>query len=216
MNSLKTMKQVYLSKDISDSDKKLITQSYFRVKSSQLTSKVDKQLDDISRKYLERYYKKILGDSWRDLVKKYKIHEQTLYLISEPFLSKTESLSNKYFDRNYFDTSGLKYHTPEEYPITEDRVTNVFDKCKSKKKMISLLYEKQNIKDTLVSEMFTRGIINQYSFLPGINTYEDLYLKYPDVFDLWIQDRLQVTTTIGVEVITVEEEINKLKNFLEC
>lgn len=215
MNNLKTMK-VYLSEAISENDKKSIARSYLKIRSSQLTSEVDKQMDDISRKYLERFYRKILGDSWRNLVEKYKIHEQPLYLISEPLLSKTESLSNKYFDRNYFATSGLKYCTSEEYPITEDRVTNVFDKCKSKKKMISLLYEKQNIKDTLVSEMFTRGIINQYSFLPGINTYEDLYLKYPDVFDLWIQDRLQVTTTVGVEVITVEEEINKLKNFLEC
>lgn len=214
MNNLETTKQVYLSEDISETDKKLITQSYFRIRSSQLTTKVDKQMDDISRKYLERYYKKILGDSWRDLVRKYEIHEQTLYLISESLLSKTESLSNQYFDRNYF-TLGLKYYSPEEYPVTLDyRVTNVFDKCKSKKKIVSLLYEKQEIKDNLVSEMFTRGIMNKYSFLPGINTYEDLYLKYPDVFDLWIQDQLKVTAR--VEVITVDEEVNKLKIFLEC
>lgn len=213
MNSLKTMK-VYLSENINDSDKKLITQSYFQIRSSQLTSEINKQLDDITRKYLERYYKKILGDSWRDLIKKYKIHKQPLYLISEPLLLKTESLSNKYFDGNYFAISGLKYHTTEEYPITVDRVTNVFDKCKSKKKMISLLYEKQEIKDTLVSEMFTRGIMNKYSFLPGINTYEDLYVKYPDVFDLWIQDQLRVIAK--VKVISVGEEVNKLKNFLGC
>lgn len=214
MSNLETTRQVYLSEAISESDKKSITQSYFKIKSGQLTTEVDKQMDDISRKYLERYYKRILGDSWRDLVKKYNVHEQTLYLISESLLSKTESLSNQYFDGNYF-TSGLKYYSPEEYPVTMGfKVTSIFDKCKSKKKIISLLYEKQEIKDNLVSEMFTRGIMNKYSFLPGVNTYEDLYIKYPDVFDLWIQDQLQVIA--GVEVITVEEEVNKLKNFLEC
>lgn len=214
MNNLETTRQVYLSEAISENDKKSIVKSYFKIRSGQLTTEVDKQMDDISRKYLEKYYKKILGDSWRDLVKKYEIHEQTLYLISESLLSKTESLSNQYFDGNYF-TSGLKYYSPEEYPVTVDyRVVDIFGKCKSKKKIVSLLYEKQEIKDNLVSEMFTRGIMNKYSFLPGINTYNDLYIKYPDVFDLWIQDQLRVTAR--VEVITVEEEVNKLKNFLEC
>ena len=214
MNNLESMKQVYLSEIISDQDKNLITQSYFKVRSSQLTSEIDKQIDDISKKYLENYYKKILGDSWRDLVEKYNIRKQSLYLISETIQSKTESLSDKYFGGNYF-TSRLVYYSPEKYPVILDfNVIDNFSKCKSKKKVVSLLYEKQEIKDNLVSEMLSRGIVTKYSFLPGINTYEELSVKYPDVFDLWIQDQLRKTDEI--EVISIEEEVNKLKNFLEC
>lgn len=214
MSNLETTRQVYLSEAISESDKKSIVRSYFKIKSSQLTVEIDKQMNDISRKYLERYYKRILGNSWRDLVKKYRVHEQPLYLISESLLSKTTCLSNQYFDGNYL-ASGLKYYSPEDYPVTIDfKIKDIFSKCKSGKKIVSLLYEKQEIKDNLVSEMFTRGIMNKCSFLPGINTYEDLYIKYPDVFDLWIQDQLKITAEI--EVISVGEEVNKLKNFLEC
>lgn len=214
MNNLESMKQVYLSEIISDQDKKFIVQSYFKVRSSQLTSEIDKQIDDISKKYLENYYKKILGDSWRDLVEKYDIIKQSLYLVSEPLESKVESLSNKYFDGNYY-TSGLKYYSSEEYPVTVDfRVINNFSKCKSRKKIVSLLYEKQEIKDNLVSEMLSRGIMTEYSFLPRIIDYEDLSVEYPDVFDLWIQDQLQKVD--GIKVISIEEEVNKLKNFLEC
>lgn len=165
MNNLESMKQVYLSEIISDQDKNLITQSYFKARSSQLTSEIDKQIDDISKKYLENYYKKALGDSWRDLVEKYNIRKQSLYLISEPIQSKEGSLSDKYFGGNYF-TSGLKYYSSEEYPVIMDfRVIDNFSKCKSKKKVVSLLYEKQEIKDNLVSEMLSRGIITKYSYL---------------------------------------------------
>lgn len=208
------MKQVYLSEIISEQDKKFIVQSYFKVKSSQLTSKIDKQMNEISKKYLENYYKKILGVSWRDLIEKYNIRKQSLYLISELIESKVESLSNKYFDGGYF-TSGLKYYSSEEYPVTVDfRVIDNFSKCKSRKKIVSLLYEKQEIKDNLVSEMLSRGIMTEYSFLPRIDDYEELSVKYPDVFDLWIQNQLQKTDEI--EVISVEEEVNKLKIFLGC
>lgn len=214
MNNSEITKPIYLSDSISDREKKLIVRSYFRVKSNQLTLEIDKQMNNISRKYLENYYKKTLGNSWRNLIKKYKIFEQPLYLISEPMFLKTKSLSSIYFDNSSFSI-GLRYYSDEEYPRVEDfDITDFFSKCKSKKKIVSLLYEKQKIKDDLVSEMFTRGIMNEYSFLPGINTYEDLYVKYPDVFDLWIQDQLKVVAE--VEVITVEEEVNKLKNFLEC
>ena len=52
------------------------------------------------------------------------------------------------------------------------------------------------------------------SFLPGIITYNDLYTKYPKIFNSWIQTLLK--SIDSVKIISIDEEVNNLKKFLEC
>ncbi len=129
-----------------------------------------------------------------------------------------ESISNKYFPSNLAGAghSIIRYSTTNEYPIIENlNVMVEFSKSGSRrKKLISLLCQKIKIEDDFVTQMCNRGILGDYGCLPGVNTFQDLSIKFPDVFEAWVFEKLKKVDQ--VEVVTEEDEIKELKSFLGC
>ena len=212
MSVLDTTKQIFLSEKINDGDRRLIVRSYYTSYLKKLSVEIDKETDKISEKFLNKYYDKHLGKSWNKLVEKYKLRH-SVYLFYEKPLIKEGHLEEKYFG-SYF-SSGLKYFSPKEYPMINSDLQKDFEKSRLKKKLISLLYEKIEIQNKIIQELLSSGVMTEYqSFLPGIITYNDLYTKYPKIFNSWIQTLLE--SIDSVKIISIDEEVNNLKKFLEC
>ena len=214
MNVLDTTKQIFLSEKINDGDRRLIVRSYYTSYLKKLSVEIDKETDKISEKFLNKYYDKHLGKSWNKLVEKYKLRQHSVYLLFyEKPLIKERPLEEKYFG-SYF-SSGLKYFSSKKYPIINCDLQKDFEKSRLKKKLVSLLYEKIEIQNKIIQELLSSGVVTEYqSFLPGIITYNDLYTKYPKIFNSWIQTLLE--SIDSVKIISIDEEVNNLKNFLEC
>ena len=212
MNVLDTTKQIFLSEKINDGDRRLIVRSYYTSYLKKLSVEIDKETDKISEKFLNKYYDKHLGKSWNKLVEKYKLRQHSVYLFYEKPLIKERPLEEKYFE-SYF-SSGL-ISSPKKYPIINCDLQKDFEKSRLKKKLISLLYEKIEIQNKIIQELLSSGVVTEYqSFLPGIITYNDLYTKYPKIFNSWIQTLLE--SIDSVKIISIDEEVNNLKKFLEC
>ena len=214
MNVLDTTKQIFLSEKINDGDRRLIVRSYYTSYLKKLSVEIDKETDKISEKFLNKYYDKHLGKSWNKLVEKYKLRQHSVYLLFyEKPLIKERPLEEKYFG-SYF-SSGLKYFSSKKYPIINCDLQKDFEKSRLKKKLVSLLYEKIEIQNKIIQELLSSGVVTEYqSFLPGIITYNDLYTKYPKIFNSWIQTLLK--SIDSVKIISIDEEVNNLKKFLEC
>ena len=213
MNVLDTTKQIFLSEKINDGDRRLIVRSYYTSYLKKLSVEIDKETDKISEKFLNMYYDKHLGKSWNKLVEKYKLRQHSVYLFYEKPLIKERPLEEKYFG-SYF-SSGLKYFSSKKYPIINCDLQKDFEKSRLKKKLVSLLYEKIEIQNKIIQELLSSGVMTEYkSFLPGIITYNDLYTKYPKIFNSWIQTLLK--SIDSVKIISIDEEVNNLKKFLEC
>ena len=213
MSVLDTTKQIFLSEKINDGDRRLIVRSYYTSYLKKLSVEIDKETDKISEKFLNKYYDKHLGKSWNKLVEKYKLRQHIVYLFYEKPLIKERPLEEKYFG-SYF-SSGLKYFSSKEYPIINCDLQKDFEKSRLKKKLVSLLYEKIEIQNKIIQELLSSGVVTEYqSFLPGIITYNDLYTKYPKIFNSWIQTLLE--SIDSVKIISIDEEVNNLKRFLEC
>ena len=212
MSVLDTTKQIFLSEKINDGDRRLIVRSYYTSYLKKLSVEIDKETDKISEKFLNKYYDKHLGKSWNKLVEKYKLRQHSVYLFYEKPLIKERPLEEKYFG-SYF-SSGL-ISSPKKYPIINYDLQKDFEKSRLKKKLISLLYEKVEIQNKIIQELLSSGVVTEYqSFLPGIITYNDLYTKYPKIFNSWIQTLLK--SIDSVKIISIDEEVNNLKKFLEC
>ena len=212
MSVLDTTKQIFLSEKINNGDRILIVRSYYTSCLKKLSIEIDKETDKISEKFLNMYYDKHLGKSWNKLVEKYKLRQHNIYLFYEKPLIKEGHLEEKYFG-SYF-SSGL-ISSPKKYPIINYDLQKDFEKSRLKKKLISLLYEKIEIQNKIIQELLSSGVVTEYqSFLPGIITYNDLYTKYPKIFNSWIQTLLK--SIDSVKIISIDEEVNNLKNFLEC
>ena len=214
MSVLDTTKQIFLSEKINNGDRILIVRSYYTSCLKKLSIEIDKETDKISEKFLNMYYDKHLGKSWNKLVEKYKLRQHSVYLLFyEKPLIKERPLEEKYFG-SYF-SSGLKYFSSKKYPIINYDLQKDFEKSRLKKKLISLLYEKIEIQNKIIQELLSSGVMTEYkSFLPGIITYNDLYTKYPKIFNSWIQTLLE--SIDSVKIISIDEEVNNLKKFLEC
>ena len=213
MSVLDTTKQIFLSEKINDSDRRLIVRSYYTSCLKKLSVEIDKETDKISEKFLNKYYDKHLGKSWNKLVEKYKLRQHSVYLFYEKLLIKEGHLEEKYLG-SYF-SSGLKYFSSKKYPIINCDLQKDFEKSRLKKKLVSLLYEKIEIQNKIILELLSSGVVTEYqSFLPGIITYNDLYTKYPKIFNSWIQTLLE--SIDSVKIISIDEEVNNLKKFLEC
>ena len=190
----------------------MIVRSYYTSYLKKLSVEIDKETDKISEKFLNKYYDKHLGKSWNKLAEKYKLRQHNIYLFYEKSLIKEGHLEEKYFG-SYF-SSGL-ISSPKEYPIINCDLQKDFEKSRLKKKLISLLYEKIEIQNKIIQELLSSGVVTEYqSFLPGIITYNDLYTKYPKIFNSWIQTLLK--SIDSVKIISIDEEVNNLKKFLEC
>ena len=214
MSVLDTTKQIFLSEKINNGDRILIVRSYYTSCLKKLSIEIDKETDKISEKFLNMYYDKHLGKSWNKLVEKYKLRQHSVYLLFyEKPLIKERPLEEKYFG-SYF-SSGLKYFSSKKYPIINCDLQKDFEKSRLKKKLVSLLYEKIEIQNKIIQELLSSGVMTEYkSFLPGIITYNDLYTKYPKIFNSWIQTLLE--SIDSVKIISIDEEVNNLKKFLEC
>ena len=181
MSALDTTKQIFLSEKINDGDRRLIVRSYYTSYLKKLSVEIDKETDKISEKFLNKYYDKHLGKSWNKLAEKYKLRQHNIYLFYEKSLIKEGHLEEKYFG-SYF-SSGL-ISSPKKYPIINCDLQKDFEKSRLKKKLVSLLYEKIEIKNKIIQELLSSGVVTGYqSFLPGIITYNDLYTKYPKIFN---------------------------------
>ena len=212
MSVLDTTKQIFLSEKINDGDRRLIVRSYYTSYLKKLSVEIDKETDKISEKFLNKYYDKHLGKSSKKKKKKYKLRQHNNYLFYEKSLIKEGHLEEKYFG-SYF-SSGL-ISSPKKYPIINYDLQKDFEKSRLKKKLISLLYEKIEIQNKIIQELLSSGVVTEYqSFLPGIITYNDLYTKYPKIFNSWIQTLLK--SIDSVKIISIDEEVNNLKKFLEC
>ena len=212
MSVLDTTKQIFLSEKINNGDRIVIVRSYYTSCLKKLSIEIDKETDKISEKFLNKYYDKHLGKSWNKLAEKYKLRQHNIYLFYEKSLIKEGHLEEKYFG-SYF-SSGL-ISSPKEYPIINYDLQKDFEKSRLKKKLISLLYEKIEIQNKIIQELLSSGVVTEYqSFLPGIITYNDLYTKYPKIFNSWIQTLLK--SIDSVKIISIDEEVNNLKKFLEC
>ena len=212
MSVLDTTKQIFLSEKINNGDRILIVRSYYTSCLKKLSIEIDKETDKISEKFLNIYYDKHLGKSWNKLAEKYKLRQHNIYLFYEKSLIKEGHLEEKYFG-SYF-SSGL-ISSPKKYPIINYDLQKDFEKSRLKKKLISLLYEKIEIQNKIIQELLSSGVVTEYqSFLPGIITYNDLYTKYPKIFNSWIQTLLK--SIDSVKIISIDEEVNNLKKFLEC
>jgi hypothetical protein len=194
-----------------------VARVYFKSKVKELTVDVDKQIETLCGNYINQLYTTILGDNWKKIVEKYNVEKHSVYMLGEENKYIKESISNKYFPSNLAGAgySIIRYSTTNEYPMIENlNVMVEFSKSSQKKKLISLLCKKIKIEDDFVTQMCNRGIIGGYRYLPGINTFQDLSIKFPDVFETWVFEKLKKVDQ--VEVVVEEDEIKYLKSFLGC
>lgn len=200
-----------------NASRSFITRVYFKSKASELTIDVDKQIEALCRNYINQLYTTILGNNWKEVAEKYSVEKRSVYMLGEENKYIKESISNRYFPSNLAGAgySVIRYSTTNEYPIIENlNVMVEFSKSSQKKKLISLLCQKIKIEDDFVTQMCNCGIIRNYRYLPGVNTFQDLSIKFPDVFEAWVFEKLKKVDQ--VEVITMEDEVKNLKSFLGC
>lgn len=216
MIDLKNTKIINLSERLSEDIKSCIVETYYETKTTELAKDIIDQIDKISENYLEHHYKHILGESWKTLVEKYKIQKQRICLISEEIRKKQVSLCLTYFRNGSFTSYRLVHYSKNEYPyiVGDNNISAKFDKCKSKQKLVSLLYKKLDIQDSFVRELMSRGIMTKFSYLPGIDTYDGLKSKYPEIFEIYMQEILE--NNDNIVLVSEENEIKHLKNFLKC
>ena len=218
MKNSENSKKVYLSENIDKDYKYQIIRAYFHEKSRRLIGDREKKFDEKIRRILEDAYIKKLGDNWEDIVEKYNVPRNYQSLIHEDF---------EFPDCQWGDEIKLVYNSSKEYPVIKDskgKYFNPIDSYRGRPKLLKELMEIIEIKYEIYKSMVKSGAIievpsprywgDKLISLPGVNTYEDLKKKYPEIFEFWIQYILRGCDS--VEIISKETETETLKQFIQC
>ena len=218
MKNSENSKKVYLSENIDKDYKYQIIRAYFHEKSRRLIGDQEKKFDEKIRKILEDAYTRKLGDNWEDIVEKYNVPRNYQSLIHEDF---------EFPDCQWGDEVKLVYNSSKEYPVIKDskgKYFNPIDSYRGRPKLLKELMEIIEIKYEIYKSMVKSGAIievpsprywgDKLISLPGVNTYEDLKKKYPEIFEFWIQYILR--SCDSVEIISKETETETLKQFIQC
>lgn len=218
MKNSENSKKVYLSENIDKDYKYQIIRAYFHEKSRRLIGDREKKFDEKIRRILEDSYIKKLGDNWEDIVEKYNVPRNYQSLIHEDF---------EFPDCQWGDEVKLVYNSSKEYPVIKDskgKYFNPIDSYRGRPKLLKELMEIIEIKYEIYKSMVKSGAIievpsprywgDKLISLPGVNTYEDLKKKYPEIFEFWIQYILRGCDS--VEIISKETETETLKQFIQC
>lgn len=218
MKNSENSKKVYLSENIDKDYKYQIIRAYFHEKSRRLVGDREKKFDEKIRRILEDAYIKKLGDNWEDIVEKYNVPRNYQSLIHEDF---------EFPDCQWGDEIKLVYNSSKEYPVIKDskgKYFNPIDSYRGRPKLLKELMEIIEIKYEIYKSMVKSGAIievpsprywgDKLISLPGVNTYEDLKKKYPEIFEFWIQYILR--SCDSVEIISKETETETLKQFIQC
>lgn len=218
MKNSENSKKVYLSENIDKDYKYQIIRAYFHEKSRRLIGDREKKFDEKIRRILEDAYIKKLGDNWEDIVEKYNVPRNYQSLIHEDF---------EFPDCQWGDEVKLVYNSSKEYPVIKDskgKYFNPIDSYRGRPKLLKELMEIIEIKYEIYKSMVKSGAIievpsprywgDKLISLPGVNTYEDLKKKYPEIFEFWIQYILRGCDS--VEIISKETETETLKQFIQC
>ena len=153
MKNLERLKKIFLSEKINNDEKKNIVHSYFNYKSKLLSKNQKKQVDILTKKFLEQEYLKRLGENWKDLIKKYKIGSYQYYLLNE---------TSQYSDLCWNELKEIYLISPEDFPVIKDgdKFWNPLSKHpKKKKKITSILFEILDIKYSVYQELLSRKLI---------------------------------------------------------
>lgn len=218
MKNSENSKKVYLSENIDKDYKYQIIRAYFHEKSRRLIGDREKKFDEKIRRILEDAYIKKLGDNWEEIVEKYNVPRNYQSLIHEDF---------EFPDCQWGDEIKLVYNSSKEYPVIKDskgKYFNPIDSYRGRPKLLKELMEIIEIKYEIYKSMVKSGAIievpsprywgDKLISLPGVNTYEDLKKKYPEIFEFWIQYILR--SCDSVEIISKETETETLKQFIQC
>ena len=218
MKNSENSKKVYLSENIDKDYKYQIIRAYFHEKSRRLIGDREKKFDEKIGRILEDAYIKKLGDNWEDIVEKYNVPRNYQSLIHEDF---------EFPDCQWGDEVKLVYNSSKEYPVIKDskgKYFNPIDSYRGRPKLLKELMEIIEIKYEIYKSMVKSGAIievpsprywgDKLISLPGVNTYEDLKKKYPEIFEFWIQYILRGCDS--VEIISKETETETLKQFIQC
>ena len=218
MKNSENSKKVYLSENIDKDYKYQIIRAYFHEKSRRLIGDREKKFDEKIGRILEDAYIKKLGDNWEDIVEKYNVPRNYQSLIHEDF---------EFPDCQWGDEVKLVYNSSKEYPVIKDskgKYFNPIDSYRGRPKLLKELMEIIEIKYEIYKSMVKSGAIievpsprywgDKLISLPGVNTYEDLKKKYPEIFEFWIQYVLR--SCDSVEIISKETETETLKQFIQC
>lgn len=218
MKNSENSKKVYLSENIDKDYKYQIIRAYFHEKSRRLIGDREKKFDEKIRRIIEDAYIKKLGDNWEEIVEKYNVPRNYQSLIHEDF---------EFPDCQWGDEIKLVYNSSKEYPVIKDskgKYFNPIDSYRGRPKLLKELMEIIEIKYEIYKSMVKSGAIievpsprywgDKLIGLPGVNTYEDLKKKYPEIFEFWIQYILRGCDS--VEIISKETETETLKQFIQC
>ena len=218
MKNSENSKKVYLSENIDKDYKYQIIRAYFHEKSRRLIGDREKKFDEKIGRILEDAYIKKLGDNWEDIVEKYNVPRNYQSLIHEDF---------EFPNCQWGDEVKLVYNSSKEYPVIKDskgKYFNPIDSYRGRPKLLKELMEIIEIKYEIYKSMVKSGAIievpsprywgDKLISLPGVNTYEDLKKKYPEIFEFWIQYILRGCDS--VEIISKETETETLKQFIQC
>lgn len=217
MKNSENSKKVYLSENIDKDYKYQIIRAYFHEKSRRLIGDREKKFDEKIRKILEDAYTRKLGDNWEEIVEKYNVPRNYQSLIHEDF---------EFPDCQWGDEIKLVYNSPKEYPVIKDskgKYFNPIDSYRGRPKLLKELMEIIEVKYEIYKSMVKSGAIievpnpcwgDKLISLPGVNTYEDLKKKYPEIFEFWIQYILR--SCDNVEIISKETETEILRQFIQC
>lgn len=205
-------KIIYLSESI-DNSRKNIVREYFEEEAAKKGADIQEKINNICTRFLENYYKRTLGEFWRkDLISKYEIPQSKIAVVSEKKLPGTSILRDVFFGNSYFYITQLSENV---YPNLEGiNLVQEFSKNRSKKIVMSLIYEKIELENQIIKEFKKEKILNNTQFLPGINTFGDLKRDFPQILDTWIQYLLQKLEYSQIEVVETQDEIDWLKTFL--
>ena len=205
-------KIIYLSESI-DNSRKNIVREYFEKEAAKKGADIQNSINNICTRFLENYYKRTLGEFWRkDLINKYEIPQSKIAVVSEKKLPGTSILRDVFFGNSYFNITQLSENV---YPNLEGiNLVREFSKDRSKKIVMSLIYEKIELENQIIKEFKKEKILNNTQFLPGIDTFGDLKRDFPQILDTWIQYLLQKLEYSQIEVVETQDEIDWLKTFL--
>lgn len=218
MKNSENSKKVYLSENIDKDYKYQIIRAYFHEKSRRLIGDQEKKFDENIRRIIEDAYTRKLGSNWKEIVKKYNVPRYYQSLIHEDF---------EFPDCQWGDETKLIYNSSKEYPVIKDSKGGYFnpiDSYRGRTKLLKELMEIIEVKYEIYKSMVKSGAIievpsqryreDKLISLPGVNTYEDLKKKYPEIFEFWIQHVLR--SCDSVEIISKETETEILKQFIQC
>lgn len=217
MKNSENSRKVYLSENIDKDYKYQIIRAYFHEKSRYLIGDREKKFDEKIRRILEDAYTRKLGNNWKEIVKKYNVPLNYQSLIHEDF---------EFPDCQWGDEIKLVYNSSKEYPVIRDskgKYFNPIDSYRGRPKLLKELMEIIEVKYEIYKSMVKSGAIievpnpcwgDRLISLPGVNTYEDLKKKYPEIFEFWIQYVLR--SCDSVEIISKETETETLKQFIQC